>query len=268
MQLLCCDARAGLRSRSCCSTATKSALCRRCGGSARAPRVAHAIPLQSIGNLSQLIALNLDGNAIQVLPYEIFLLTSLKVRFLLSRLLRSAHPPPAPSSSGAVAARQRNSRHPPQRRRPHQPHYAHAVEQSGVCVCVSPLLCVCSAVVCAILAHAYLALLQLATVPEGIRKLTKLNELWLKNNPLPRCDSTRLLCAGALACSLAWQCSLSARRLSHASRAAHRPHHRDAVVMALPLLFLRRCVINTIGQMQGAKSLHVSHFTACRANAN
>jgi hypothetical protein len=29
--------------------------------------------------------------------------------------------------------------------------------------------------------------LQLSSVPEGMRKLTKLNELWLKNNPLPRC---------------------------------------------------------------------------------
>lgn len=44
--------------------------------------------LQSIGQLSQLIALNLDGNAIQVLPYEVFMLTSLKVPALLCSSVR------------------------------------------------------------------------------------------------------------------------------------------------------------------------------------
>jgi Leucine-rich repeat (LRR) protein len=131
-------------------------------------------PLQSIGQLSQLIALNLDGNDIQVLPYEIFMLTALKVMtlLLLSALL---FPSPTRPVSGALAARQRDRCHPAQRCRPHQSHDSHSVEQSGACHVQRRLLFAhCSCV------------LQLSTVPEGLRKLTKLNELWLKNNPLPR----------------------------------------------------------------------------------
>jgi hypothetical protein len=106
------------------------------------------------------------------------MLTALKVitLFLMSALL---FPSPTRPVSGALAARQRDRRHPAQRCRPHQSHDSHSVEQSGACRVQRRsrrrLL----------FAHSS-CVLQLSTVPEGLRKLTKLNELWLKNNPLPR----------------------------------------------------------------------------------
>jgi hypothetical protein len=70
----------GLLFQSCFLTATKSALCPRFSPNLTARPSSDPSPfLQSIGQLSQLIALNLDGNSIQVLPYEMFMLTGLKV---------------------------------------------------------------------------------------------------------------------------------------------------------------------------------------------
>jgi hypothetical protein len=61
-------------------------------------------------------------------------------------------------------------------------------------------------------------------VPEGLRKLTKLNELWLKNNPLPRCV------AGASSFTAKFISSTACSVPFRPARASHRPYYDNAVL--------------------------------------